>query len=537
MVEYAATIVNKGQVGADGKTAYERLKGKPAHLSGLEFGERILWKSNVPARERRNKMEADWKHGVFLGQRALSGEYMVGTPEGVCRPRSIHRRPQERRWEDVLSCVVGLPWKLSKDHDGDKEVFLDENPEGASSSPTVSPLPPIIMEEPIEKVRNFYVTAKDVDPKFNGFGFTEGCKGCRAIVNGKPPVAHSSECRLRIMEQAPNSEKIAARVKRSLGRDHEFHAKNLERSEEKKKREGEVQSPPQAGEGSGGAPRDQVGGASSSSAAPSLVPAPSVPVVVSAGPQTGGTETTQPSQSSPVQLSPAKRQADGELQGHWRTGEETGPTSEEDVNKERRLNLIEDLVDALEEGAVKLTVSGGEVQMRVCEEPLDLSFLTNPEAELLEGALEISNVGVVCSELKDKVARCMLRSLCEASPYEAEDPSKEDLETESIFHPGSKMGLENKQEVDYWEYNSSNATWTHVIVIPRTGFYHPSEAAAEEKGSSGPKLSNLRNCRWTVPDGLPPIKDDWEKDTGEIEAEGRFVEWTGKVVFGERWAS
>ena len=62
MVEYAATIVNKGQVGADGKTAYERLKGKPAHLSGLEFGEKILWKSNVPARERRNKMDVDWKH-------------------------------------------------------------------------------------------------------------------------------------------------------------------------------------------------------------------------------------------------------------------------------------------------------------------------------------------------------------------------------------------------------------------------------------------------------------------------------------------
>ena len=43
IVEYAATIINKGQVGADGKTAYERLKGKPAHLSGLEFGEKILW--------------------------------------------------------------------------------------------------------------------------------------------------------------------------------------------------------------------------------------------------------------------------------------------------------------------------------------------------------------------------------------------------------------------------------------------------------------------------------------------------------------
>ena len=161
------------------------------------------------------------------------------------------------------------------------------------------------------------------------------------------------------------------------------------------------------------------------------------------GVQTGGAGTAQSDQSSPippspVQLSPAKRPADGELH-RWRTGEETGPTSEEDPNKDRKLNLIEeltgeedpdkelklnlieDLVDTLEGGAVKLVIGGGEVQMRVCEEPLDLSFLTNPEAELLDGALEISNVGVVCSDLKDKAAMCMLKSLCEVSPYEAED--------------------------------------------------------------------------------------------------------------------
>ena len=44
------------------------------------------------------------------------------------------------------------------------------------------------------------------------------------------------ECRLRIMEQAPNNEKIAARVKRSLGKTEEFQAKNLERV--KKREEG-----------------------------------------------------------------------------------------------------------------------------------------------------------------------------------------------------------------------------------------------------------------------------------------------------------
>ena len=41
---------------------------------------------------------------------------------------------------------------------------------------------------------------------------------------------------MKIMEQAPNDDKIAARVKRAMGKDREYHAKNLERNEEKKKR-------------------------------------------------------------------------------------------------------------------------------------------------------------------------------------------------------------------------------------------------------------------------------------------------------------
>ena len=135
-------------------------------------------------------MDSDWHHGAFLGQRALSGEYVVGTFAGICRPRTIHRRPEEKGWEEVLSAVVGLPWKLSKDHDGDAEVFLDENPSEPSTSPTVSPLPPIITEEPITKIRNFYVYSVDVDPAVGGFGFTPGCKGCSAIVNatGRSPT-------------------------------------------------------------------------------------------------------------------------------------------------------------------------------------------------------------------------------------------------------------------------------------------------------------------------------------------------------------
>ena len=82
----------------------------------------------------------------------------MGTPDGMCRPRTLHRRPEEKRWEDVLSFVVGLPWKLSKAHDGDAKVFLDGNPQLPSSDPEVSPLPPIVTEEPVKKIRGSMYT-------------------------------------------------------------------------------------------------------------------------------------------------------------------------------------------------------------------------------------------------------------------------------------------------------------------------------------------------------------------------------------------
>ncbi len=143
----------------------------------------------------------------------------------MCRPRTLHRRPEEKRWEDVLSFVVGLPWKLSKAHDGDAEA-LDENPQLPSSDPEVSPLPPIVTEEPIKKIRGFHVYPRDVDPSLQGFGFTPDCDGCKATINGKRSVTHSLTCRLRVMEQAPNNANIAARVKKSLAKEVEHHSKS-----------------------------------------------------------------------------------------------------------------------------------------------------------------------------------------------------------------------------------------------------------------------------------------------------------------------
>ena len=106
LIEYAAVLINWGQVGADGKTAYERLKGKKASLPGLQFGERVLWKTNVVPKDRKHKMDSNWQDGVYLGQGTVSGEYLVGAKEGVFRPRTVQKVPVEKRWVDNLSLVT-----------------------------------------------------------------------------------------------------------------------------------------------------------------------------------------------------------------------------------------------------------------------------------------------------------------------------------------------------------------------------------------------------------------------------------------------
>ena len=88
----------------------------------------------------------------------------------------------------------------------------------------------------------------------------------------------------------------------------------------------------------------------------------------------------------------------------------------------------------------------------------------------------------------------------------------------------------------HWHYDPNKASWTRLIVAPRTDFFHPGEGVAEEKRDEGPKLSSLRDCRWTIPDGVPPIKDSWRKKAAETEIGCDLVGWTGRVVFFERWA-
>ena len=97
LVEFAAVLIDRCEVGHDGKTPYERLTGKPSKLLGLEFGERLHFR-RCRAAGRMSKLDVSWQDGVFLEYRSLSGEVIVGTADGVLRTRTVRRRPEEQRW-------------------------------------------------------------------------------------------------------------------------------------------------------------------------------------------------------------------------------------------------------------------------------------------------------------------------------------------------------------------------------------------------------------------------------------------------------
>ena len=97
VVEYAAFLLNRYEVGHDGKTVYERLKGKRAKTLRIEFGEGAHWMMKQ-AKGALGKLDSLWSDGVYLGIKGKTGEIIVGDAEGVWRTRTIRRKPEAERW-------------------------------------------------------------------------------------------------------------------------------------------------------------------------------------------------------------------------------------------------------------------------------------------------------------------------------------------------------------------------------------------------------------------------------------------------------
>ena len=241
MAEYAAYLVNRLEVGKDGKTAYERCRGKKATVMAVEFGERLLWK--VRPKNKMEKLNVRWEYGVFVGVKAVSGEMWVATKTGLQAVRSVRRVPAEDRWAaENKDWVKHVPWNKSGD-DPDADGELPESPEAVedSSGGRVSDAgasgdqPRVVVVNTRETApRDFYIKKKDVETH----GHTKGCPGCRTMFLGGTRQAHTAECRERFRMLMKDEEKVA-RTREKRKEFEERMEEEAKRKEEKKQRKEE----------------------------------------------------------------------------------------------------------------------------------------------------------------------------------------------------------------------------------------------------------------------------------------------------------
>ena len=99
LVGYLADLIKRYKVGSDGKTSWERVRGKKFKSALVEIGENIRYIR--PESVGKNKWEVRWEEGIFIEIRDTSGEYIIGAGEGVIKARGIIIIPDLKKSDGI----------------------------------------------------------------------------------------------------------------------------------------------------------------------------------------------------------------------------------------------------------------------------------------------------------------------------------------------------------------------------------------------------------------------------------------------------
>ena len=105
MVRHAADLVTWCSKGHDGRTAYQRLRGRDFKTRLLGFGELCRFKN------RSHEQAGDgniWHSGIFVGIDQRTGQYMLFADSGVKLARTITRVPEMEKF-DAPPCRTPTP--------------------------------------------------------------------------------------------------------------------------------------------------------------------------------------------------------------------------------------------------------------------------------------------------------------------------------------------------------------------------------------------------------------------------------------------
>ena len=223
MLRWAAMLLSRFQVGKDGRTGYERRRGRSCTVPAVCFGEKV-WYKEGRRREARPKLESEWSKGVWLGHARSSNEMWIGTGQGAVKVYDVKRLPQEERWDkEIIRNLKGTPQRPNHIMDGEDAVEEMAKPEDKEEQHIDGEEKD---QEDAARPRRTMIT----DRELQKFGYTMGCPGCASRKQGKAAKkGHSEACRRRIEAEMEKTDEGKRRLDDAKARMTQAIARDLER--------------------------------------------------------------------------------------------------------------------------------------------------------------------------------------------------------------------------------------------------------------------------------------------------------------------
>ena len=220
MIPHASDCINRYLVGKDGRTAFYRVHNKQFAATVFEFGEQVMAKpKRHPKTARTSPLASRWHEATWVGFIQRTNEHVVVLKDGgpAIRCRTCKPRPSGQRWSAAQVEAVGVTPDRPNAKDPEQTAPRNEGSTrgldfGARRGGQDLPQGRTQMEPDLK--RDFRIT----DVLLEKYGYTEGCIGCEAKIDGTARRGHSKACRQRIEEAVrednPEAEFIRRRDER-----------------------------------------------------------------------------------------------------------------------------------------------------------------------------------------------------------------------------------------------------------------------------------------------------------------------------------
>ena len=212
--ELAPELMNRCQVGRDGRTAFYRLRGKDSKKAIVEIGEQVMAKPLRGKKSNRKVSLKDrWVFATWVGIDTRTNEHVVVLGDGgaAIRVRTVLRRATSDRWNpEAIKAIRATPRTPNPENPDQERAHperdtrtrkIEINEEGAD-------IPMDYGNHKPAKAREFKITKGILDK----FGLTARCKGCEATIIGAGARMHSDECRRRLEEAIKNDDILKVRL-------------------------------------------------------------------------------------------------------------------------------------------------------------------------------------------------------------------------------------------------------------------------------------------------------------------------------------